>query len=513
QEHKYVIIYYHTFSEPMEYDQSDGRLWLTKTQIHKLLILSNRFLSYPYGKHCFEDYMDRYDCLKKCGNYTGFNDYQGRGLRSKRDFFCNYEKCPRSCYHEFYDREMLDSKEVNETLVLEQSTDHFYQKYTEQPAMLLIDYLLYISSSLGFWVGMDAMVVVIFVLKLIRNGRFKKISRYLSIAGASSVAIYHLIFTIQCYLEYPTLTRSVIAGTKQITLEEISICFEYLNIDPSREKSFYQNLLKSLVNISAFDEQELQLNNYPIDTESIALFFHTDHKYLCYRISVNFKKIPTILLLQYSTLNRILSVQFYEIEKYSAYILLHSTNSYPRKKIRKRENIYSYDHYHEVFLSHTNRLTLLKHPYRFNCIDYKESQLACLENCANRSYQHFHHLDLNTIGKILTANETTYCSHACAKPDCKSLNYRIEWVGWIKNKDNSTSIDILANLHETSIQYLPAFSLPELILYLLGVVGLWSGLSLLDLPKIFMMFIDKCKEINLYRKQTIVRKISSYDTD
>ena len=186
---------------------------------------------------------------------------------------------------------------------------------------------------------------------------------------------------------------------------------------------------------------------------------------------------------------------------------------YPRRKIRKRENIYSYDHYHEVFLSHTNRLTLLKHPYRFNCIDYKESQLACLENCANRSYQHFHHLDLNTIGKILTANEITYCSHACAKPDCKSLNLRIEEVGKIKNKDNSTSIDILANLHETSIQYLPAFSLPELILYLLGVVGLWSGLSLLDLPKIFMMFIDKCKEINLYRKQTIVRKFSSYDTD
>ena len=120
QEHKEVGIYYHTFSEPMEYDQAIALLsMLSLTIIDKLFILTNRFLSYPYGKYCFEDYMDRHNCLKQCGNYTGFNDYQGREIRSKRDFFCNYEKClsefigrhlKKRLFHQLFSRKLQNGR-------------------------------------------------------------------------------------------------------------------------------------------------------------------------------------------------------------------------------------------------------------------------------------------------------------------------------------------------------------------------------------------------------------------
>lgn len=141
--------------------------------------------------------------------------------------------------------------------------------------------------------------------------------------------------------------------------------------------------------------------------------------------------------------------------------------------------------------------TLMKYPYKTNCIDYEdrefESQFQCIDSCVTKEYESrltFNPFTTLTRDPAATVPNITQvansfddvtfidelCNDKCKEPDCKSVLFVPKIVGTTESEDFEYELYLSVD-PVISTKLKPEINIIDFVTYILSCIGFWFGFS------------------------------------
>ncbi|KAI1292196.1 hypothetical protein HDE_06974 [Halotydeus destructor] len=394
----------------------------------------------------------------------------------------------------------------------------------EVPSMTLTTFVIFVSGLCGLWYGasFDS-------LRKVTATRLNyRYTNAFILSILSMTALTHCAIETAAYFEYATATETVYE--KKDELFSPKLCIRYqpttkpasLNESVIKLNTLYKNLTPNDMVIGNAEYYPILYHKYG----NISLLNWYDMvdsrgKTICYE--------PLKLTLQASALNLVNpTYQLFRIKNKSYPNLTSSFtlaspiggNGFEAKpKSSPMRNIA----FRPIFSTIYSRL--LPPPYPSHCFHYSKSNETCLNRCLREtSYRidkKLYHSaqaftdDARTFAVKRTHNDDVVkreCSKACKRPSCQAIFYQPDPyreldVDKLRVTTNSTAV-YLTNLVSSSIFY-PMLTLCDQIIVILGTVGLWLGLSLLDLSCLGNSR-EKLRDTRLGRRRVVTTRFMAW---
>ncbi|KAI1300017.1 hypothetical protein HDE_03608 [Halotydeus destructor] len=461
--------------------------------------------------------------LHIAGDAQGYLDYC-------RDVTCRWVDCKEERFKLYSVRQTVT--QIDPIFTLNSPQQHVY-RFKHVPVSLIIDTLLVIISTIGFWAGVSVLQLISGVKKVSKFFKARKshrtalkITRHIILISG---LLWNLTAAFEKYLAYETLTQSYSqpASNSRLNLvlfqETETPCLgnggcsssEISNLADKCSKQSGQ-LVSAIWSRDFEDKSWVQLS---VAAQSLIV-----KTYLYFRVIVitelrlskftrNLDKeqlaasgSAAILKIDLASAAEVGVQAIDSFDNIDVNVIASSiTEMYPGQRV-----IYEFDGV---------TVSSLPSPYIFECIDYPryghKNQKRCFDSCMEKLFSALYNkknsavrpLAINELSQstedelgwyfIFNQTNVASCEKRCRKSDCKTNVYSTRQNSLLR-PDNRTTLEVNSQTHETSIKHVPKMIVSAFIMYLGNTFGLWYGVCFTDLltPALYLcsMIIDSIKQ-------------------